>query len=98
LESLAYYEVAPILCLVFVSFFFFACIVLFCLFNSRPQIAETTALGAAYAAGLAVGFWQSTDELQAKWQVLQIQTCGVALAMIKMTTLMIMMAFPIFCE
>jgi hypothetical protein len=82
----------------FCFFFFFACIVLFCLFNSRPQIAETTALGAAYAAGLAVGFWQSTDELQAKWQVLQIQTCGVALAMIKMTTLMIMMAFPIFCE
>ena len=38
-------------------------------FISRPQISETTALGAAYAAGLAVGFWQSTEELQAKWQV-----------------------------
>jgi glycerol kinase len=35
---------------------------------SRPQVAETTALGAAYAAGLAVGFWTSTDELRANWQ------------------------------
>ncbi|MBC9943392.1 glycerol kinase GlpK [Leucobacter sp. cx-328] len=34
----------------------------------RPQVAETTALGAAYAAGLAVGFWQSTDELRSNWQ------------------------------
>lgn len=34
----------------------------------RPVISETTALGAAYAAGLAVGFWQSIDELRAKWQ------------------------------
>jgi glycerol kinase len=34
---------------------------------SRPVVAETTALGAAYAAGLAVGFWQSTDELRANW-------------------------------
>jgi glycerol kinase len=34
---------------------------------SRPVIAETTALGAAYAAGLAVGFWSSTDELRANW-------------------------------
>ena len=33
----------------------------------RPRIAETTALGAAYAAGLAVGFWSSLDELSAKW-------------------------------
>jgi glycerol kinase len=33
----------------------------------RPQIAETTALGAAYAAGLAVGFWSDLDELTAKW-------------------------------
>lgn len=32
----------------------------------RPQIVETTALGAAYAAGLAVGYWKSTDELKAK--------------------------------
>ncbi len=34
---------------------------------SRPVVAETTALGAAYAAGLAVGFWESTDELRANW-------------------------------
>jgi glycerol kinase len=35
----------------------------------RPSIAETTALGAAYAAGLAVGFWDNLDELRANWQV-----------------------------
>ncbi|MDQ2836662.1 MAG: glycerol kinase GlpK [Actinomycetota bacterium] len=34
---------------------------------SRPVVAETTALGAAYAAGLAVGFWESTDELRQNW-------------------------------
>jgi glycerol kinase len=34
---------------------------------SRPVVAETTALGAAYAAGLAVGFWKSTDELRSNW-------------------------------
>ena len=34
----------------------------------RPVVAETTALGAAYAAGLAVGFWKDTDELEKKWQ------------------------------
>jgi glycerol kinase len=34
---------------------------------SRPVVAETTALGAAYAAGLAVGFWQNTDELRENW-------------------------------
>ena len=33
----------------------------------RPRIVETTALGAAYAAGLAVGFWGGLDELRAKW-------------------------------
>ena len=33
----------------------------------RPRVAETTALGAAYAAGLAVGFWSSTDEIRANW-------------------------------
>lgn len=33
----------------------------------RPVIAETTALGAAYAAGLATGFWSGTDELSAQW-------------------------------
>ncbi len=35
---------------------------------SRPLIAETTALGAAYAAGLAVGFWSSPQELRTQWQ------------------------------
>jgi glycerol kinase len=34
---------------------------------SRPVVAETTALGAAYAAGLAVGFWKTTDELRDNW-------------------------------
>lgn len=34
----------------------------------RPTVAETTALGAAYAAGLAVGFWHDTEELKANWQ------------------------------
>lgn len=33
----------------------------------RPRVAETTALGAAYAAGLAVGFWKNFDELRANW-------------------------------
>jgi glycerol kinase len=35
----------------------------------RPKVAETTALGAAYAAGLAVGFWKNYDELRANWGV-----------------------------
>jgi glycerol kinase len=35
----------------------------------RPKVAETTSLGAAYAAGLAVGFWNSLDELRANWAV-----------------------------
>jgi len=34
----------------------------------RPVVAETTALGAAYAAGLAVGFWKDLDELRSNWQ------------------------------
>jgi glycerol kinase len=38
----------------------------------RPRIHETTALGAAYLAGLAVGFWSSADELTAQWQVERI--------------------------
>jgi glycerol kinase len=33
----------------------------------RPAVAETTALGAAYVAGLAVGFWKDRDELRANW-------------------------------
>ena len=35
----------------------------------RPKVAETTALGAAYAAGLAVGFWKQIDDLRENWQV-----------------------------
>jgi len=35
----------------------------------RPRITETTALGAAYAAGLAVGFWTGTDDLLANWAI-----------------------------
>jgi glycerol kinase len=34
----------------------------------RPVVAETTALGAAYAAGLAVGFWEGPSDLRANWQ------------------------------
>jgi glycerol kinase len=34
----------------------------------RPKVAETTALGAAYAAGLAVGFWKEVEDLRANWQ------------------------------
>jgi len=33
----------------------------------RPKVAETTALGAAYAAGLAVGYWKNLDELRSNW-------------------------------
>lgn len=35
----------------------------------RPKITETTALGAAYLAGLAVGFWKDVDEIKNQWQV-----------------------------
>jgi glycerol kinase len=35
----------------------------------RPQVSETTALGAAYAAGLAVGFWSGTEELRKNWAI-----------------------------
>ena len=35
----------------------------------RPRVTETTALGAAYLAGLAVGYWKSADEIDAQWQV-----------------------------
>lgn len=35
----------------------------------RPAVVETTALGAAYLAGLAVGFWQNTDSIATHWQV-----------------------------
>ena len=35
----------------------------------RPVVTETTALGAAYLAGLAVGFWASQDEIAAQWKM-----------------------------
>jgi glycerol kinase len=35
----------------------------------RPRVTQTTALGAAYLAGLAVGFWKSLDEIASTWQV-----------------------------
>jgi glycerol kinase len=34
----------------------------------RPKVLETTALGAAYLAGLATGYWKSTDDIRANWQ------------------------------
>ncbi|NNV57231.1 glycerol kinase GlpK [Limnovirga soli] len=40
----------------------------------RPQVTETTALGAAYLAGLAVGFWKNMEEIQEQWQVDSIFT------------------------
>ena len=36
---------------------------------ARPEVDETTALGAAYAAGLAVGYWDTVDELRDNWQI-----------------------------
>ncbi|MHB9841128.1 glycerol kinase GlpK [Paraburkholderia terrae] len=35
----------------------------------RPQVSETTALGAAYLAGLATGYWKDIDELQSQWKL-----------------------------
>ena len=35
----------------------------------RPKVQETTALGAAYLAGLAVGYWKNTDDIRANWRV-----------------------------
>jgi len=35
----------------------------------RPKVTETTALGAAYLAGLAVGFWENVEEIKKQWQV-----------------------------
>lgn len=37
----------------------------------RPMVNETTALGAAYLAGLAIGYWRSLDEIKANWQLAQ---------------------------
>ena len=38
----------------------------------RPKVAETTALGAAYAAGLAVDYWNGLDDLSSNWQISQV--------------------------
>ena len=35
----------------------------------RPRVTETTALGAAYFAGLAVGYWDSIEQLHSQWQL-----------------------------
>ena len=35
----------------------------------RPTVTETTALGAAYLAGLAVGYWESLDHIKSQWGV-----------------------------
>jgi glycerol kinase len=35
----------------------------------RPKVTETTALGAAYLAGLAIGYWSNLEELQLQWQI-----------------------------
>jgi glycerol kinase len=47
----------------------------------RPRVTETTALGAAYAAGLAVGYWQDTAELRANWAVDKTWTPNMGEAM-----------------
>ena len=44
----------------------------------RPKVIETTALGAAYAAGLAVGYWKSTADITANWGVDRRWTPGMA--------------------
>ena len=38
----------------------------------RPSVTETTALGAAYLAGLAVGYWDSIDDIKRQWQAERI--------------------------
>ena len=35
----------------------------------RPRCVETTAMGAAYVAGLAVGYWKSVDEIRENWEI-----------------------------
>jgi glycerol kinase len=46
----------------------------------RPTIVETTALGAAYLAGLAVGFWENIEELRTKWNVDKVFTPNITAA------------------
>ena len=40
----------------------------------RPMVTETTARGAAYLAGLAVGFWESSEQIAAQWEADRIFT------------------------
>jgi len=50
----------------------------------RPKVTETTAMGACYLAGLAVGFWSSLDEIKAQWQAEHVfQPSGVDTAALK---------------
>ena len=50
----------------------------------RPKVTETTAMGAAYLAGLAVGFWTSIDEIKRQWQVdAQFKPSGADMASFK---------------
>ncbi|MBG9376261.1 glycerol kinase GlpK [Panacibacter sp. DH6] len=44
----------------------------------RPKVTETTALGAAYLAGLAVGYWENMDAIKAQWQVDQVFESTIA--------------------
>ncbi len=46
----------------------------------RPETTETTALGAAYLAGLAVGFWQGIEEIEAQWAAERTFTCTITKA------------------
>ena len=41
----------------------------------RPKCIETTALGAAYLAGLAVGYWNSLDDICNNWEMDRVFTC-----------------------
>ena len=50
----------------------------------RPQVTETTAMGACYLAGLAVGYWSSLDEIKAQWQAERTFTpSGTGIAALK---------------
>ena len=44
----------------------------------RPKENETTALGAAYAAGLAIGFWRDLDEIQQQWSIDKVWKPGMS--------------------
>ena len=49
----------------------------------RPKVTETTALGAAYLAGLAVGFWESIDDVKKQWQSERVFTPSMDEATVK---------------